>query len=144
MIKFTYYGDAVGKSRPRYSRRGDYVHTYTPKKTKNFEDGIKIAFMESYHGRTPAYEIESALYSIIDIGVSVPKSYSKKKREECLSGRLAPTKKPDIDNILKSIFDGLNGKAYEDDKQIVQIRARKVYADEPYITVLIGEIGELE
>ena len=144
MIKFTYYGDAVGKSRPRYSRRGDYVHTYTPKKTKNFEDGIKIAFMESCHGRAPIYKIDKALYSIIDIGVSVPKSYSKKKREDCLSGRLAPTKKPDIDNILKSIFDGLNGKAYEDDKQIVQIRARKVYADEPYITVLIGEIGELE
>jgi Holliday junction resolvase RusA-like endonuclease len=41
MIWFRYDGEAVGKGRPRYARRGGYVQTYTPKKTKDFEEAIR-------------------------------------------------------------------------------------------------------
>ena len=58
MIKFTYYGEAVGKGRPRYSKRGDYVHTYTPKKTKDFEDSIRFEFMASTCEAMPVYDRE--------------------------------------------------------------------------------------
>jgi Holliday junction resolvase RusA-like endonuclease len=33
--------------------------------------------------------------------------------------------KPDLDNIVKAIMDALNGYAFEDDKQVVSITARK-------------------
>ena len=115
MIKFTYHGEAVGKGRPRYSKRGDYVHTYTPQKTKNFEDALRFEFMASNCEPMPVYDREVTLQANILIGVSIPKSYSKKKQALCRDRFIAPSKKPDIDNILKSIFDALNGYAFSDD-----------------------------
>ena len=49
----------------------------------------------------------------------------------------------DIDNYLKALFDALNAKAFEDDKQIVIVHARKSWTpsneDEGYIKVSITE-----
>ncbi|XZN30187.1 RusA family crossover junction endodeoxyribonuclease [Clostridium perfringens] len=41
-----------------------------------------------------------------------------------------PTKKPDVDNIAKIILDSLNGVAYKDDSQIVDLRIIKSYTEE--------------
>lgn len=51
-----------------------------------------------------------------------------RRMEEALAGKLPPGK-PDIDNILKVVLDGLNGIAYKDDKQVVLTQCKKVYAD---------------
>lgn len=140
MIKFTYHGEAVGKGRPRYSRRGEYVHTYTPQKTKNFEDAIRFEFMASNCEPMPVYDREVSLKATVLVGVPIPKSYSKKKQALCRDRFIAPSKKPDIDNILKSVFDALNGYAFADDVQIVQVYAEKVYAEEPFVEVEIDEL----
>ena len=140
MIKFTYHGEAVGKGRPRYSRRGEYVHTYTPQKTKNFEDAIRFEFMASNCEPMPVYDREVSLKATVLVGIPIPKSYSKKKQALCRDRFIAPSKKPDIDNILKSVFDALNGYAFADDVQIVQVYAEKVYAEEPFVEVEIDEL----
>lgn len=51
----------------------------------------------------------------------IPKSYTKKKRALCEQGDILPTCKPDIDNVVKAVADGLNGVAYKDDSGIVEI-----------------------
>lgn len=140
MIKFTYHGEAVGKGRPRYSRRGEYVHTYTPQKTKNFEDALRFEFMASNCEAMPVYDREVALKAKVLVGVQIPKSYSKKKQALCRDRFISPSKKPDIDNILKAVFDALNGYAFADDVQIVQVYAEKVYAEEPFVEVEIDEL----
>jgi Holliday junction resolvase RusA-like endonuclease len=50
------------------------------------------------------------------------------------------TSRPDLDNIIKSIKDGLNGIAYLDDSQIVKIEATKQWASEDYVIVEIEEV----
>lgn len=140
MIKFTYHGEAVGKGRPRVSRRGNYVHTYTPEKTRAFEDAIRFEFMASNCEQMPVYGREKTLKANILIGTSIPKSMPKYKQALCRCRMIAPTKKPDIDNILKSVFDALNGYAFADDVQIVKVIAEKVYADEPFVEVTIDEL----
>ena len=80
MIKFTYHGEAVGKGRPRVSRRGNYVHTYTPEKTRNFEEALRFEFMASNCEPMPVYGRDVTLKARVLIGVSIPKSYSKKKQ----------------------------------------------------------------
>ena len=140
MIHFTYHGEAVGKGRPRVSRRGNYVHTYTPEKTRAFEEAIRFEFMASNCEPMPVYDREVTLQANVLIGVSIPKSYSKKKQALCRDRFIAPSKKPDIDNILKSIFDALNGYAFSDDVQIVKVVAEKVYAEEPFVEVTIDEL----
>jgi len=74
MINFTVYGEPQGKARPRFRKVGNFVQTYTPQKTKSYEDEIKM-FAKAAMGATEPLEtpVEVFLY----IRNSVPASYSK-------------------------------------------------------------------
>ena len=52
------------------------------------------------------------------------------------------TKKSDIDNITKIILDALNGVAYKDDAQIVELKAKKIYGESNKIYVQLEEVIE--
>lgn len=138
MIKFTYYGEIKGKGRPRFRSTGRFVQTYTDDKTYDYECSLKEAYLcanqESY------LDSLIPLKANIQIYHQIPKSVSKKKRAEMLEGKELPLKKPDIDNILKSIFDSLNKVAFVDDTQIVEITASKHYAEMPRIEIEIEKI----
>ena len=56
-----------------------------------------------------------------------------------LSGEILPTKKPDIDNILKVVADALNGVAYLDDVQVIEVNADKTYSEEEGLLVTVRE-----
>ena len=143
MISFRIEGEPVGKGRPRViASRGKFAHAYTPKKTKDYEDSIRFAFLASTEETMPIYQRGTSLEARLTIAVSVPKSYSKKKTAQCLAGRIAPSKKPDIDNVIKCILDALNGYAFEDDSQVTRLKAEKIYAEEPYVDVYIKELTD--
>lgn len=145
MIKFIYHGEAVGKGRPRVTAsRGKFAHAYTPQKTKDFEDAIRFEFMASNCEPMPVYKRAQSLKAAVLIGASIPKSYSKKKQALCRDGILVPAKKPDVDNVLKAVFDSLQGYAYEDDSQIVVIVAEKMYSEEPFVEVVLDEYKRTE
>ncbi len=131
-ITFEIPGQAQAKQRPRVMKNGI---TFTPKETINYENLIKW----SYSANTN-YQFQNAIDLNIVFYVQIPASTSKKKQEQMLAGQIQPTKKPDIDNLIKSIADGLNKIAYKDDNQIVSISARKVYAHCPKTVVEIKEI----
>ena len=58
-----------------------------------------------------------------------------------MSTGLTRSKKPDINNIIKAVLDGLNGVAYEDDKQVVEAIGRKYYtAGDGYLWVSVREV----
>ncbi|WP_163360796.1 RusA family crossover junction endodeoxyribonuclease, partial [Klebsiella aerogenes] len=50
------------------------------------------------------------------------------RKTAALLGLLKPTSKPDIDNLLKAVADGMNGIVYADDAAIVSFSCSKVYA----------------
>ena len=58
-----------------------------------------------------------------------------------LSGKIRPTKRPDIDNVAKVIYDSLNKVAYHDDAAIVESRVGKFYSDNPRVEVTIRQIN---
>ena len=72
--------------------------------------------------------------------LEIPKSTSKKKKQQMLDNAILPMVKPDTDNIAKSILDSLNGIAYKDDKQVAELIVYKFYNDTPYVNVTIEEI----
>lgn len=141
MITFNVLGKVRGKGRPRFQRIGNFVRTYTDKDTTTYENLVKFSFIESGCKR---YESDKQLVAYVYIFITPPKSTSKKKLEEMLSNKIRPAKKPDIDNVLKSIFDGLNKVAYEDDTQIVEVHSVKCYSMQERVEVRICELGELE
>jgi Holliday junction resolvase RusA-like endonuclease len=70
---------------------------------------------------------------------AVPQSWSGKKQRAALAGEIRPTSKPDIDNVVKAIFDGLNGVAWRDDVQVVSLTVRKHYSATPRVDVHLSE-----
>lgn len=135
-MDFLVYGKPQGKQRPRFSRISKTV--YTPTKTAKYEKQIAKAYTESGGKCIPADCYVSVSVSAF---FPVPKSYSKKKREDCLERILRPDKKPDMDNILKVVLDALNEVAYEDDKQVVELIGRKYYTEsDGYLWISVSEV----
>ena len=134
-IKLVIPGKAQAKQRPRIGRNG----AYTPQKTKNYENWIKTIFIQNYPVMKP---LETPLRVSIVLNVEIPTSISKKKQIEMINGSILPTKKPDVDNVAKSILDALNGLAYRDDKQIIYLQVTKRYAGFSNAEVLIEEMED--
>lgn len=126
MIKFTVYGKPEGKARPRFSNG----HAYTPAKTKDYEQAIAWAYKAAGGKLNTGYITVNvkAFYKI-------PKAATKEKRGMIERGFLKPSLKPDIDNVIKAVLDGLNGIAYGDDSQVIKISGEKLYSNEPCVVI---------
>lgn len=133
-VKFTIPGVPVPKARPRVVKG----HTYTPKKTKDYEALVK----DVYNLTVGEYLGDSAIVATIDLYFPIPESYSKSKKKRIADGEIKHTKRPDVDNCAKAILDALNEVAYRDDSQIVESRITKHYAidDETRAEVILEEV----
>lgn len=138
MRTFSITGKPFGKQRPKFSRAGGFVKTYTPKETVNYENLIKLEY-ERQCGSLPPIPADKPVAISITAEFQPPASASKKKREAMLNGSILPMVKPDVDNIAKIICDALNGIAYADDKQVTRITVRKIYSDFPKTRITISE-----
>lgn len=132
MIEFSIPGQPVAKGRPQFARHGAFVSTYTPKKTEVYENLVKTAAAEAMAGRPP---LECPVILKVSILLQIPVSWSKKKQARAAAGYIAATKKPDADNILKSIKDGCNGVLWRDDSQVISIGVGKYYDERPCVMV---------
>jgi Holliday junction resolvase RusA-like endonuclease len=129
-------GQPQGKGRAKVTVRGKFAHAYTPDKTVNYEARIVGAYDVKYANQELCDE---ELRIIIRAVFPVPKSTSKKQAGLMLAGEIAPTKKPDADNIAKVICDALNGIAYTDDTRIVTMMLTKEYGAIPGVWVLLDD-----
>ena len=123
-------GVPVPKGRPRFGRG----RVFTPKKTRAYEDTIRLEATLAMKGRKP-------LTGPLDVSVTawlpIPASWSKRKRGNAIAMTLRPTSRPDIDNYTKSACDGCNGIVYGDDAQIALIEGAKVYSEDPGLVISV-------
>ena len=127
MSSFTFPICPVAASRPRISRHG---HAYFT--------GPYKAFKEKCTGVVP---------SVLGAGYE-PASGRLRVNIECVVTRPKTTKlvapKGDVDNFAKACLDAMNGRLWEDDKQIEHLTVSKRWHDEPgeegYFVVIIEEI----
>jgi len=136
MVTFKVDATPVPKGRARYVRRGNYISTYTPEKTRTYETLIKEAAREAMGASEP---LETPVSLYLYIRVPIPKSCTKKRLEAISDGSEKPTKKPDASNILKSVEDGMNGVVYHDDSQIINLHVSKVYSSLPGVDICVKE-----
>jgi Holliday junction resolvase RusA-like endonuclease len=120
MIRFNI--SPVPASRARVTRWA----TFFPKKYQTFRDDFKQLLQ---HHKKDVHT--GTLFVRLDFHVQMAKSWSNKKKEE-KSGQYCDNN-ADIDNYIKAALDSLESHYYENDKQIVMIRARKFWAKEGYI-----------
>lgn len=136
-VRFVVPGEPQGKGRPRAVRVGHGVRMYTPAKTEAYEDLVALQGRKAMAGRDP---LQGPLALDLVAVVSVPTSWTKKRRAAALAGMEWPAKKPDADNVAKTIADGLNGIVYSDDAQVVDLRVVKRYGELAGVIVKVSQI----
>lgn len=135
MTSFTFCvpGQPLAKARPRFAR-GFKVKTYTPNTTKAYEKLLAYAAKR---------EIKEPFEGQISIKMcgqfKIPASWSEKQKQAAIRGERFPTR-PDLDNVIKILMDGLNGVAYEDDGQVVKVEAIKRYGVDPCLVVTVEQL----
>lgn len=106
--------DPHGAMRPRFCRT---FGAYKAPKQEKAEETL-MSLLVKYQ---PNETWEGPLALSLQVMKGVPKSFSKKKREEALLGNLRPTTKPDLDNVVKHVKDCMTKlRFWEDDKQVVE------------------------
>ena len=138
-VEFTVPGKPQGKGRAKtyHNKNTGFTNTVTPDKTVLYENFIKDRYLQKANGVFFQQGVP------VHIGIVArflpPKSTSKKKQSQMLTGELLPLKKPDIDNIVKVVADALNGAAYHDDTQILFTVAKKAYSAVEGLDITVEE-----
>ena len=139
VFSFTIPGEPVAKGRARAFVRAGRVAHYTPAKTENYEARVATFAQQAMAGAKP---FGGAVALSVVARFSIPASWSKKRRQAAMDGLEYVTKRPDLDNVLKAIKDGMNGVAWKDDSQVCVLReCRKGYSDTPRVLVTVEEIA---
>jgi Holliday junction resolvase RusA-like endonuclease len=129
-ITFEITGKPIAKARPRFARRGKFVMTYNPQETE--EGKIRWEMMAKWRDMDPipaGVPIALCVY----FQMPIPSGMSKKKLAACREH----LKKPDLDNLLKTLKDCANGVIWADDSQVWRISAFKEYSDNPRTIITV-------
>lgn len=117
MIDLVVYGKPIGKARPRFGRNkhSGKVVTFTPKATKDYEQEIATTAQCAMFGKML---MEGPLK------VTITAFFLHKTKQGWHTSR------PDIDNVVKAVLDGLNGVVFKDDAAVAHVDATKQYVND--------------
>ncbi len=148
-ISLKILGEPIGKGRPKITKTKNFARLYSPTKTVNYESRIITEYKRNYSGMV--FEANEPIKAVIQACFIVPCSnyvFHKKtnsvdltrKGQSMINGLIRPTKKPDCDNIAKICLDALNGIAYFDDSQVVELVVNKTYSRNPFVSIVLTSL----
>lgn len=151
-------GDPRGKGRPRFSTHGGFVKVYTDAATAEYEELIQIEVLhhigkQALIDRTRQIRRASFIQAYKDFGGEpifagpvrvemeirhpIRASWTKAKKAAALAGHIAPTLKPDPDNVVKIWFDAFNDCMWKDDTQVIRMSVERSFAEDPSVLVRV-------
>ena len=142
MIRVVIPGVPVAQPRQRHRvvTVGDrsFAQNYTPQDSPvtAFKAAVRIAAGSARQGEPLAGPLRCDMTFVLPR----PKALTKKRGD---NPRAWAPKKPDVDNLFKSVADALNGQLWADDSQIVSASIRKVFAAADEQPQTIVEVVEL-
>lgn len=124
VVEFSTTGEPISKARARFTNYGSKTRAYTPQKTLDGEAAISAAYLKAARRRGTNPEAAYAVHVHFYNG-------TRQRR--------------DVDNMVKLVLDGLNGIAWVDDNQVLEIVARKSFVSksEARTVVRVYDIGEM-
>ena len=138
-LSFVVPGKPRGKGRGRIVKKGKFHGIKTPEDTVMYENDVRDAFLRKHEGKYLTGAIRSRIY----VFMQPPKSTSKKKYLRMIGREIAPGKNPDLDNVMKVIHDALNTVAYDDDKQVIDMGAKRFYGERDCVHVHLKEADDV-
>jgi Holliday junction resolvase RusA-like endonuclease len=139
ILTFVLPGVPVPKGRPRMTKRG---HVFTPKKTVSYERSIALAAQAAKSKLAGGQLFDGPVMVTIHCHFGMPKSWSRKRKEAMLYE--PHIQLPDLDNLVKSVLDGLNQTfgIWDDDKQVAAVTATKHWSEESSVLVRIEKVND--
>ncbi len=132
-------GHPVAKGRGRAVQTPQGPRIFTPKATAKFEADVRQEARRVMEDVDPIYGPVRVWFTATFPPAS---SWPKWKQEAALAGALKHTGKPDVDNLVKSAQDAMNGIVFADDQAIFDMHVRKGYGWSPRIEVTVEEADE--
>ena len=143
-IELTIPGKPVAQGRPRFYRRGNFVVATDPKASKVYKADIQYLAQKHKENNNISELLDGPLGLDVMAYFPCPKSRWRKTKPRTEEHH---AKRPDADNVAKSIKDGLTGVFYHDDSQISELIIRKRIAaqgEAPRIEVSLYTLDNLD
>lgn len=135
IIRLTIPGEPVAKARARSFRtKGGGIGHFTPERTRSYEAAVRSIAAEAMGALRP---FDGPVAMRLSAFFQAPKSLKKADKELAEREALPVIKRPDADNIAKSVADGMNGIVYKDDSQVFEVMVEKYYSPRPRVEVEI-------
>lgn len=136
-IEFTLPIIPKAQQRFKMTTRGKHGIVYKGEIQRKNEDSI-ISLMNQYRPEIP---LQGPVSLTIIAYMPIPKSKSKKWKILASYGVITPITKPDLDNLIKNIKDCMTTlQFWNDDSQVVDIKAQKKYSEFPCWEIKIDEL----
>ncbi|MFQ5483042.1 MAG: RusA family crossover junction endodeoxyribonuclease [Nitrospinaceae bacterium] len=125
--------EVTGKPIP-WARTGGGKNTgrFTPANVRAWKEAAGWLAREAMKGRKP---LNGCITLFVLADFLIPASWPEWKREAALEGRIEPTGKPDLDNLVKNVKDALNNIVWIDDAQVVREIGLKQYSEHPMVRI---------
>lgn len=116
-----------------FKRNGKMVLTHQHgRDLKNWRTAIKLEAINAI-----AEPISGAVSVFLEFRFQRPKSQMTSKGKRTKSYRESPHVKPDLDKLTRAVLDALTGAAFQDDAQVIKIKARKVYSERVGVSIIV-------
>ena len=137
LVEFRVDGDPGTKSRPRMTKTGK---VYTPAGTRHYEGRVLRACMYAL-GKPKDFELVSGPIAIqVEMVCRRPYGSKGEGRGWCPYSR----QRPDVDNCLKVVMDGLNKGLYNDDRQVCKAMVTKQYCAKGELPHILVKVWRLD
>lgn len=140
MASIRIYIDGVPgrKERPQFARTKSGVRTFSRPKTIAYEARLKDAGKKAWPWAPSNQPVKLEITAVFPIAESWPKW----RRALAALGKLWHVGRPDIDNVIKVVCDGLNETIWKDDGQVCWIVAKKFYGATTGVWVTIDFLDD--
>ncbi len=131
-VAFTVHGTPIPQGSKSATVRGGVAVMFEDnKKTDAWRRTVARAGREAMNGALP---LDGPLE--VRITFRMPRGKTVK--------RVLPSVKPDVDKLVRAVFDSLTAAAViADDARVIDLHARKVYAETPGADITVREAGAL-
>ena len=121
VIRITVAIEPVAKGRPCTTFTRGKIWTFTPERTRIFEDFLKARFMRHKDKMFPA-----------GTPVKMTVIYYRTKSKYLKKSETRPFRKPDLNNFVGATLDAMNGILVADDAQVTDLHATKRWSTKSY------------